>query len=251
MSSPMSWPACAGWRISTSLRIDISASSPDTLALQEPCLDQVGDDPLDGPLGDADHLCHISEPHVRVTRDAQKHLRAICEEPPGTSIIVDLTYTKKLSYYLSRVRSIAPSRSYVPTIARKGAAMSASEWAAADLIQSIERVGTETTVTLSGELDVSTIAKVSDLLEHECAKAVADPTRPRGRRVRGFVSSPCVRRRQQAARSARHRLPANLGREQRDQAHVRDRTSSTGSSFRTRADAENGNGNGRPQAHSA
>ncbi len=48
--------------------------------------------------------------------------------------------------------------------------MTASEWAAADLIQSVERVGTETTVTLSGELDVSTIAKVSDLLERECAR---------------------------------------------------------------------------------
>ena len=48
--------------------------------------------------------------------------------------------------------------------------MSASEWATSDVIERVERNGSETTVTLSGELDVSTIAMVSAVLEDECVR---------------------------------------------------------------------------------
>jgi len=48
--------------------------------------------------------------------------------------------------------------------------MSASERAASDVIESVEHVGSETTVTLCGELDVSTIVSVRDVLEEECAR---------------------------------------------------------------------------------
>jgi anti-sigma B factor antagonist len=48
--------------------------------------------------------------------------------------------------------------------------MSAAERAAPDVIRSVERVGSETTVTLCGELDVSTSAAVRDVLEEECAR---------------------------------------------------------------------------------
>jgi anti-anti-sigma factor len=48
--------------------------------------------------------------------------------------------------------------------------MSASEWATSDVIERVERNGSETTVTLCGELDVSTIAMVSAVLEDECVR---------------------------------------------------------------------------------
>ena len=52
--------------------------------------------------------------------------------------------------------------------------MSTSEWATSDVVERVERDGSETTVTLSGELDVSTIALVSAVLEDEC---VREPSR--------------------------------------------------------------------------
>ena len=39
-----------------------------------------------------------------------------------------------------------------------------------DLVQSVERTEKETIVTLSGELDVSTIATVREVLDHECGR---------------------------------------------------------------------------------
>jgi anti-sigma B factor antagonist len=48
--------------------------------------------------------------------------------------------------------------------------MNASERAISDVIESVERAGSETTVTLCGELDVLTTAVVRDLLEQECAR---------------------------------------------------------------------------------
>jgi len=48
--------------------------------------------------------------------------------------------------------------------------MSASERAKSEVIESIERVGNETTVTLCGELDVLTTAVVGEVLENECGR---------------------------------------------------------------------------------
>jgi anti-sigma B factor antagonist len=48
--------------------------------------------------------------------------------------------------------------------------MSAAERAGPDVVRSVERVGRETTVTLCGELDVSTSPAVRDVLEEECAR---------------------------------------------------------------------------------
>jgi len=48
--------------------------------------------------------------------------------------------------------------------------MTGSERVTSDVVQSIDRAGAETTVTLCGELDVSTTAAVRDVLEHECAR---------------------------------------------------------------------------------
>jgi anti-sigma B factor antagonist len=52
--------------------------------------------------------------------------------------------------------------------------MSASQGPTSEVIESIERAEDETTLTLAGELDVSTIGPVRDVLEEECARK---PTR--------------------------------------------------------------------------
>ena len=43
----------------------------------------------------------------------------------------------------------------------------AVDWATSDVIESVERSESETTIALRGELDVSTIATVADVLEQE------------------------------------------------------------------------------------
>ena len=48
--------------------------------------------------------------------------------------------------------------------------MSAAEWATSDVIESVERSESETTVRLCGELDLSTIPTVTDVLEQECGR---------------------------------------------------------------------------------
>ena len=48
--------------------------------------------------------------------------------------------------------------------------MSTAEWASSDVIESVERSETETTLALCGELDVSTIPTVTDALDQECAR---------------------------------------------------------------------------------
>jgi hypothetical protein len=60
--------------------VPASVALPD----DEPCVDQVGQDPLGGAFRDADPLCHVPEPDVRVAGDAEQHLRVVREEPPGT-----------------------------------------------------------------------------------------------------------------------------------------------------------------------
>ena len=48
--------------------------------------------------------------------------------------------------------------------------MSTAEWASSEVIESVERSETETTLALCGELDVSTMATVRDVLEQECGR---------------------------------------------------------------------------------
>jgi hypothetical protein len=58
----------------------------DLLALDEACLDEVGDDALRRALGDPDSLGDITEPHVAVSRDAEEYLRVVGHEPPRLRI---------------------------------------------------------------------------------------------------------------------------------------------------------------------
>jgi len=56
--------------------------------LDEPGLDQVGQDPLGRPDGDADRLRDVAQAHVRVARDAEQHLRVVGHELPAAALVV-------------------------------------------------------------------------------------------------------------------------------------------------------------------
>ena len=48
--------------------------------------------------------------------------------------------------------------------------MGAAGWPTSDVLESVERSESETRLTLCGELDVSTITTVTDVLEQECGR---------------------------------------------------------------------------------
>ncbi|HEU5112849.1 MAG TPA: hypothetical protein VFU96_05985 [Acidimicrobiia bacterium] len=41
-------------------------------------VNEVGDDPLGGPLGDPNGVCHFAEPRRGIALETQKHLRVAC-----------------------------------------------------------------------------------------------------------------------------------------------------------------------------
>ncbi len=62
---------------------DVAASPADALAGDVPAVDEVSDNSLCRPFGDANHLGDVAEPDVWFTSDTQEHLRVIGDEPPG------------------------------------------------------------------------------------------------------------------------------------------------------------------------
>ena len=61
----------------------VAVTATSALALDEPRLDEVGDDALCGSFGDPDLLGNVAKPDVRHARDAEEHLGVVREEPPG------------------------------------------------------------------------------------------------------------------------------------------------------------------------
>jgi hypothetical protein len=55
----------------------------DATPVDDFCLDEVGDDPLCGPLGDPDLFSDVPQPDVDVLGDAEKNLRVVCQERPS------------------------------------------------------------------------------------------------------------------------------------------------------------------------
>ena len=53
------------------------------ISVDEARLDQVGEDPLRGSLGDLDLFGDVAEPDIRSARDAKEDLGVVGEEPPG------------------------------------------------------------------------------------------------------------------------------------------------------------------------
>ena len=65
------------------VRVDQIPVSPSVaLAVDVSGPDEVGEDPLGGALGDADVVCDIPEPDVRIAGDGKQDLGVIREESP-------------------------------------------------------------------------------------------------------------------------------------------------------------------------
>lgn len=58
---------------------------PTTMAspLEVPSFLQLGDDPLNGALGDADEVSDVAHPRLRLPRNAQEDVRVVGEKRPG------------------------------------------------------------------------------------------------------------------------------------------------------------------------
>jgi hypothetical protein len=58
---------------------------PTTMAnpLDVPSFRQLGDDPLNGTLGDAYEASDVAHPHLRLPRNAQQNVRVVGEKRPG------------------------------------------------------------------------------------------------------------------------------------------------------------------------
>jgi hypothetical protein len=61
-------------------------AATDPRALDEPCLDEVGDDPLGGTLGDAHALRDVAEADAFITGDAEQNLSVVRDESPGLGV---------------------------------------------------------------------------------------------------------------------------------------------------------------------
>jgi hypothetical protein len=67
---------------------EVVVAAADTATIDDPCLDEISDDSLRGPLGDSDLDGDLSERGVDVLGDADEHLRVVRQEGPGSWVIV-------------------------------------------------------------------------------------------------------------------------------------------------------------------
>ena len=67
---------------------EVVVAATDSLAVDDPRLDEVCDDPLRGSFGYADLFSDVPEPDVDVLGDAEKDLRVVCEERPRRRALV-------------------------------------------------------------------------------------------------------------------------------------------------------------------
>ena len=63
---------------------EVVVAAADAAAIDDPGLDEVGDDSLRGPLGDPDLVGDLPERDVDVLGDADEHLRVVRQEGPGS-----------------------------------------------------------------------------------------------------------------------------------------------------------------------
>ena len=67
-------------------RVAISAADPGGPDVSR--VDELGEDPLGGPLGDPDPAGDVPEPDVRVLGEAEQHLRVVRQERPGLGLLL-------------------------------------------------------------------------------------------------------------------------------------------------------------------
>jgi hypothetical protein len=66
----------------------VFVASPDAFPFYVPRVNELGDDPLRGPLRDPDLLGDIAKTYVRILGDAEQHLSVVRQECPCRSLIV-------------------------------------------------------------------------------------------------------------------------------------------------------------------
>jgi hypothetical protein len=84
----------------------VAVAAADAHALEEAGLDQIRDDPLRRPLGDADGLGDVSRSAIGVARDGQQDLRVVRDEPPRLAVFsldsYDLCFVLFVSSFIFR-----------------------------------------------------------------------------------------------------------------------------------------------------
>ena len=65
--------------------VDLVLVSPSDLRASDVSVgDKVGEDPLRGPLGDSDLIGDVACTGLRITCDAEQHVRVVGQKDPGT-----------------------------------------------------------------------------------------------------------------------------------------------------------------------
>ena len=67
---------------------EVVVAAADAAAIDDPCLGEVSDDSLGGPLGDSDLDRDLPERDVDVLGDADEHLRVVGQEGPRSWVTV-------------------------------------------------------------------------------------------------------------------------------------------------------------------
>src|SRR5262249_2644716 len=81
----------------------VAIPPPLTRAREVTSLLEVGHDPLDGPHGDPHPICHLSEAHPGLSRDAEQHVGVVAQECPlGTVCRVSNDHAPSLDFRRSR-----------------------------------------------------------------------------------------------------------------------------------------------------
>ena len=88
----------------------VTAPAPHPLTFHVPAVDEVGDDPLHGALGDPDGLGDVAQTRVGVMGDAEQHLRVVGDESPGS----------RSSGFLGMIREIQANRDEIPDTGEAG-----------------------------------------------------------------------------------------------------------------------------------
>lgn len=63
---------------------DVLVTTADPSSFEEPSVDEIGDDPLSGTLGDSDVCSNVAESNVRLLRDPKQYLGVVRHERPGS-----------------------------------------------------------------------------------------------------------------------------------------------------------------------
>src|SRR5436190_19514067 len=86
----------------------VAISSPFSLAEDVALFDQLGDDPVGGPLGDADRGRDVAQADAGVRRDASKDVRVVRQEVPAGYCSRTLRHISRYSLHEFMILCLQP-----------------------------------------------------------------------------------------------------------------------------------------------